>query len=46
MTASGLFVINPPWKLLEKMDILLPKLAQKLGEGDEHFYKCDIISGE
>ncbi|MDX2464579.1 MAG: 23S rRNA (adenine(2030)-N(6))-methyltransferase RlmJ [Porticoccus sp.] len=46
MSASGLFVINPPWKLLEKMDILLPRLAQKLGKEDEHFYKCDIISGE
>ena len=46
MTASGLFVINPPWKLLGKMATLLPKLAQKLGEEDEHFYKCDIISGE
>lgn len=27
MTASGMFVINPPWGLLEKMRSLLPKLA-------------------
>jgi 23S rRNA (adenine2030-N6)-methyltransferase len=46
MNSSGLFVINPPWKLLGKMEKLLPKLAEKLGDGDEHFYKCDIISGE
>ena len=46
MTSSGLFVINPPWTLFDNMRNVLPKLAQVLGEGDDHFYKCDVISSE
>ncbi|MFT5140681.1 MAG: 23S rRNA (adenine2030-N6)-methyltransferase [Rhodothermales bacterium] len=46
MTASGMIVINPPWKLFDEMSNLLPKLAQQLGEKDSHFFKCDIISNE
>jgi 23S rRNA (adenine2030-N6)-methyltransferase len=46
MTSSGMFVINPPWKLFDKMATTLPKLAQILGESEDHFYKCNIISSE
>lgn len=47
MTSSGLFVVNPPWKLFAKMTQLLPKLATRLGESPgEMFFKCDIIAGE
>ena len=46
MTASGVIVINPPWKLFDKMSCLLPKLAQRLGEKNSHFFKCDILSNE
>lgn len=46
MTASGVIVINPPWKLFDKMTNLLPKLAQHLCDGDKHFTKCDILSKE
>lgn len=46
MTAAGMFVINPPWTLFDKMSRLLPRLAQILGDGNEPFFKCDIISGE
>ena len=47
MTSSGMFVINPPWKLFDKMSQLLPKLAQKLADNKgEEFFKCDIISNE
>lgn len=46
MRASGIFVINPPWKLFNKMSDLLPKLARTLGEKNEHFFKCDIIASE
>ncbi|MDQ1213149.1 23S rRNA (adenine(2030)-N(6))-methyltransferase RlmJ [Pantoea anthophila] len=30
MTASGMIVINPPWKLAQQMETLLPWLHQKL----------------
>ncbi len=46
MTSAGIFVINPPWTLFDKMATLLPKLAQKLAEGDRRFYKCEIITKE
>ena len=46
MTSAGLFVINPPWKLFEKMSKVLPKLARILGDGQDPIYKCDIISPE
>lgn len=46
MTSSGMFVINPPWKLFDKMSNILPRLAQLLGEGNEPIFKCDIISNE
>jgi 23S rRNA (adenine2030-N6)-methyltransferase len=46
MTSSGMIVINPPWGLLDKMSVLLPKLANKLGEKDQAFYKCDTLVAE
>ena len=46
MTAAGLFVINPPWKLFEKMGILLPKLAKAFSKGKESVYKCEILARE
>lgn len=45
MTASGMIVINPPWKLFDKMSNLLPKLSKHLGE-EGGFFKCDILSKE
>lgn len=46
MTSAGMFVINPPWKLFDKMSGLLPKLAQNLGHSQHPFYTCDVISNE
>ncbi|PCK04765.1 MAG: 23S rRNA (adenine(2030)-N(6))-methyltransferase RlmJ [Alteromonadaceae bacterium] len=46
MTASGVFVINSPWTLFDRMSSLLPKLAKALGDGGEGSFKCDVISGE
>lgn len=46
MTAAGMFVVNPPWKLLEKMSSLLPRLAQALAEEGGGSYKCEVIAGE
>lgn len=46
MTASGMIVINPPWKLFEKMSLLLPELAGALGAGGMAHYKCDTLVPE
>jgi 23S rRNA (adenine2030-N6)-methyltransferase len=46
MTSAGMFVINPPWKLSDKMSVVLPKLSKILSQGDGHFYKCDTITDE
>lgn len=46
MSAAGMIVINPPWKLMDKMSQLLPKLVDVLGVDDGAFYKCDVLVGE
>jgi 23S rRNA (adenine2030-N6)-methyltransferase len=46
MTASGMIVINPPWKLYEKMSRVLPELAGALGVSETAFYKCDTLVPE
>jgi 23S rRNA (adenine2030-N6)-methyltransferase len=46
MTAAGMIVVNPPWKLFDKMSGLLPKLAQALAEEGGGSYKCEVIAGE
>ncbi|MBM7072079.1 23S rRNA (adenine(2030)-N(6))-methyltransferase RlmJ [Shewanella sp. 202IG2-18] len=45
MTSSGMFVINPPWTLQNKMADLLPKLSKSL-TGQKHLYQCDILVEE
>jgi 23S rRNA (adenine2030-N6)-methyltransferase len=46
MTASGLFVVNPPWTLYRKMSALLPKLTRALSDNEGAFYKCDVLVPE
>jgi 23S rRNA (adenine2030-N6)-methyltransferase len=46
MTSSGVFVINPPWTLFEKMSSVLPRLALTIGDTTEQFFKCDILADE
>jgi 23S rRNA (adenine2030-N6)-methyltransferase len=36
MTASGMIVINPPWKLEQQMNNVLPWLHSKLPTGIGH----------
>ena len=44
MTASGMIVINPPWKLADQMNTLLPWLHQKLvPAGTGHFVVNQIV---
>ncbi|MGB2079405.1 MAG: 23S rRNA (adenine(2030)-N(6))-methyltransferase RlmJ, partial [Vibrio sp.] len=37
MTASGMIVINPPWKLESQMNMILPLLQQKIAPQTGHF---------
>lgn len=46
MTASGMIVINPPWKLFSKMSEILPRLVQALSDDESAFYKCDVLVPE
>jgi len=46
MTSSGVFVVNPPWTLLEKMSSLLPKLAKALSDAPQSRYLCEVIAAE
>jgi 23S rRNA (adenine2030-N6)-methyltransferase len=46
MTACGMIIINPPWTLLADMKIVLPWLAETLGENQQGFYRIEQLVGE
>lgn len=46
MTSSGMIVINPPWTLFERMELLLPRLTKALNVSGEAFYRCEELVGE
>jgi 23S rRNA (adenine2030-N6)-methyltransferase len=46
MTSAGMFVINPPWTLFDKMSDMLPKMARIIGDDNGNFFKCNILSNE
>jgi len=46
MTSAGVFVINPPYQLFEKMKGLLPRLASTLSQDLQPHYQCKIIVEE
>ncbi|MET0065751.1 MAG: 23S rRNA (adenine(2030)-N(6))-methyltransferase RlmJ [Candidatus Thiodiazotropha sp.] len=46
MWASGLFVINPPWMLMQRMQTILPILAERLGESGAFGFRCEELVGE
>lgn len=33
LTATGLMIVNPPWKLGEELDVMLPALGERLATG-------------
>ncbi len=45
MTANGMIVINPPWKLMEEMKIVLPYLVNCFAP-ETGSYRAEILSGE
>lgn len=46
LNGCGLVVINPPWKLAQEADILLPALAGRLARGAHAGFRCDWLAGE
>ncbi len=45
MTASGLFAINPPWRLIAQLQTLLPAIQQVLAP-EQGFYQIENIIAE
>ena len=45
MTASGMIVINPPWKLKQTMDDVLPELVSLLSK-PSGFYRSEQLVAE
>ncbi|MFM9596824.1 23S rRNA (adenine(2030)-N(6))-methyltransferase RlmJ, partial [Streptomyces scabiei] len=45
MTASGMIVINPPWKLKQTMDAVLPELVGLLSDASG-FYRSEQLVEE
>ena len=46
LSAAGVFVVNPPWRLGETMAILLPRLVTALGRDAGAGFKADVLVGE
>jgi 23S rRNA (adenine2030-N6)-methyltransferase len=43
LSATGLLVVNPPWRLGEEARILLPALVERLAQGPGPRYRCEPI---
>ncbi|WP_045857133.1 23S rRNA (adenine(2030)-N(6))-methyltransferase RlmJ [Teredinibacter purpureus] len=46
MTAAGMFVVNTPWGLMDKMQRVLPLLKKRLALDENAFYTCDSVTSE
>ena len=46
MTGTGMIVINPPWKLTQQMDEILPWLTQELAQDGEASYRMEWLVPE
>jgi len=46
LTGAGMFVINPPWPLMQNMAALLPKLVNTLRQDEGAFFKADVVVPE
>ncbi|HEY3698787.1 MAG TPA: 23S rRNA (adenine(2030)-N(6))-methyltransferase RlmJ, partial [Spongiibacteraceae bacterium] len=43
MYGSGMYVVNPPWRLREQMQSLLPVLIELLGKADKASFILEAI---
>ncbi|MEZ5785322.1 MAG: 23S rRNA (adenine(2030)-N(6))-methyltransferase RlmJ [Xanthobacteraceae bacterium] len=46
LTAAGLLIINPPWRLADELQVLLGWLAPALAEAQNFTYRLDRVRGE
>lgn len=46
LTGSGLVVINPPWRLAEEMDAVLPALAGRLARHEYGAFRCERLGAD
>lgn len=46
MTSAGMLVINPPWRLFNTLETLLPKLAHVLSQDGQPHWRCQELVGE
>ncbi len=43
LSATGMLIVNPPWKLAEEARVLLPALTERLAQGPHPRYLCEPI---
>lgn len=43
MSSSGMFIINAPWQLDEKLKSILPQLLDTLGKGEDAKFEINLI---
>jgi 23S rRNA (adenine2030-N6)-methyltransferase len=43
LNGCGLVVINPPWRLADEAEVILPALAERLARGTEAGFRCDRL---
>lgn len=43
LSATGLILVNPPWRLAQEAKILLPALSERLAQGPRPRYRCEPI---
>jgi 23S rRNA (adenine2030-N6)-methyltransferase len=43
LSGCGLFVVNPPWKLDEEANLILPALAERLAARGHCAYRCEPL---
>lgn len=43
LSATGMLIVNPPWKLGDEARIILPALTERLAQGPQPRYLCEPI---
>ena len=46
LNGCGLILLNPPWTLPGELEILLPALAEALGQQGKGGFRLDWLGGE
>lgn len=46
LSSSGMIIINPPWRLVDEMKLVLPWLDQLLAHGPGHMWRVEWLQGE